>query len=58
MFPWKVLFQKTPYEIERLINKLLFGIEFASCYYSKKTKINIADKAKPRVIVGRKATGP
>jgi hypothetical protein len=40
-------FLKTPYEIKRLINKLLFGIEFASWYYSKKSKINIADKAKP-----------
>jgi|GEM_PF-7041881 len=34
-----------------------FGIEIAFNIL-RKTKTNIADKAKPRVIVGRKATGP
>jgi hypothetical protein len=37
-------------EINELINKTVFGIRFAVNY--------IDDKAKPRAIVGRKATGP
>jgi len=36
---------------------ILFGIEIALNILGK-TKTYIADKAKPRAIVGRKATGP
>jgi len=46
------------FEINDLIAKFCFGIEIALQYNRNNLKLNVFDKAKPRAIVGRKATGP
>jgi hypothetical protein len=51
-FIWKPLNIKLLYEL------IVLGIKIASQYNSNDLEPNIIDKAKPRAIVGRKATGP
>jgi hypothetical protein len=51
-------FQKSSFKFNNLIPKILFGIEIAVQYNRSNSKPNIVDKAKPRAIVGRKATDP
>jgi hypothetical protein len=53
----KFQFSNNSLKLNGLRPPILFGIEIAPKILEK-AKTNIADKAKPRVIVGRKATGP
>ncbi len=54
--PSKFYFLIFSFEINNLIAKILSGIEIAIQYKRNNLKPNIVDKAKPRAIVGRKAT--
>jgi hypothetical protein len=58
IFPFlKFHFSNKSLKINGFKPPILFGIEIA-LNILEKTKTDIADKAKPRAIVGRKATGP